>query len=94
MLPILVSLDTVLLLAAHFALLVTYLLVGHVFWRKFVFPTLLADANSRVMVEQDRSGHLAMLLPKFTVIALWPLAFSLAVICLIATMFRQPATYP
>jgi hypothetical protein len=71
-------------------LLVLYLLLGDVIWR-MVRARLALDVHGLVMAEQERNGHFAMLIPKFTVIALWPLVGMLAVTASILASLRSEA---
>jgi len=65
-----------------------YLNVGHTIWTG-VRENIQNDVHGLVMIEQERQGHMAMLLPKFTVIALWPAVAAFGVIANIIAVLRS-----
>lgn len=78
---------SLLFLLACFALVVSYLNVGSVMWGG-VRERLTCDIHGLSMIEQERNGHMAMLLPKFTVILLWPAFAVLALVCNVVALIR------
>lgn len=75
-------------LAAHVAMLCAYLLVGKTFWR-LVQSSFEDDVHSLVRNEQEKNGHFSMLLPKFSVIALWPLVAVIGVVSVCLSVLRS-----
>jgi hypothetical protein len=77
-------LHTIACLIACFA----YLNVGHVIWSG-IRANLTADIHGLSMLEQERQGHMAMLLPKFTVITLWPAVAAFGILVNLITAIRS-----
>ncbi|AHC30424.1 hypothetical protein CC53_gp007 [Rhizobium phage vB_RleS_L338C] len=75
---------------AVLAMIAAYLLVGAVFW-SMVKARLEKDVHGMVILEQERQGHFAILIPKFSVIALWPLAGTVALAAAIWHSLRREA---
>lgn len=82
--------DSIIYAAACLAMLVAYLLVGYIFWN-MVKAKFENDVQAHVMAEQERNGHLAMLIPKFSVIMFWPLVGMLAVLAALTSSLRREA---
>ncbi|QIG76068.1 hypothetical protein EVC24_047 [Rhizobium phage RHph_I4] len=82
--------DASLYAAAVLAMVVAYMLVGSVFW-SLVRARIEPGLDKEVMFEQERQGHYAMLIPKFTVIALWPLVGVIALASAIWHSLRREA---
>lgn len=80
-------------IASYLAMIMAYLLVGKSFWG-LVKSNFESDIHSLVMQEQEKNGHFAVLLPKFSVIALWPLVAVIGAVFAVGEILRSAVTTP
>lgn len=64
-----------------------YMNVGHVIWNG-VRANLEENIDTLSMLEQERQGNMAMLLPKFTVIVFWPVIAAFGVAANVVSALR------